>query len=319
MTEQPAPAGTRSHVEGTRLPRLYVDHDFPDVYRDLVEGRAELVPLAEADAVVAGAVAAWNAAALADAPGVRVVSRVGVGYDNVDVDGLASVGVAACNAPMAPLVSTAEHTIALMLAITKRLPQQIDRAKQGLKGEPIGRALELDGATMGLIGLGRIATRVAVAAEGLGMSVIATDPFVDQSHVPGVQLVDADTLLGGSDVVSLHAPATAETAGMMDARAFASMRPGSYLVNCARGALVDQDALLDALDRGHLAGAGLDVTDPEPLPADHPLLHRDDVIVTPHVASNTVAGRRRLYEHAIDHALAFLAGSPVNVLQPSRG
>ncbi len=306
----------------TELPLLFVDHPFPDVYRDLVDGRAVVVGsgtddgLDRADAALAGAVRAWNAAAFALAPRLKVVSRIGVGYDNVDVADAAAAGVVVCNAPAAPTVSTAEHTVALLLTVTKHLPHQVDRARQGLKGEPIGRALELDGRTLGLVGIGRIASRVAIAAQALGMRVVACDPGVTESPVPGVELMPLGEVLASADVVSLHAPALPSTVRMIDAAALARMRAGTYLVNCARGALVDHDALLDAIDRGHIAGAGLDVTDPEPLPAGHPLLDRPNVVVTPHIASATVAGRRRLYEHAVENALAVLAGRPASVVPP---
>ncbi len=305
------------------LPLMFVDHPFPDVYRDLVDGRVDVVGsgsddgLDRAAAVLAGAVRPWNGDAVRDLPELRVVSRVGVGYDNVDVDELAAAGVTVCNTPQAPAVSTAEHTMALLLAVTKHLPHHVGRARQGLKGEPVGRALELDGRVLGLVGIGRIASRVALAAQGLGMRVIATDPGVSESPVAGVDLVGLDELLAASDVVSLHAPAMPSTIGMIGAEALAVMRPGSYLVNCARGPLVDHDALLAALDRGHIAGAGLDVTDPEPLPEGHPLLDRPDVVVTPHCASASVAGRRRLYEHSIDNIVAVLGGQPASVVAPS--
>ena len=304
------------------LPSLFVDHPFPDLYRDLVDDRADIVGsgtddgLDRADAVIAGAVRQWNAAEFALAPNLTVISRVGVGYDNVNVADAQAAGVIVCNAPLAPMVSTAEHTMALIFAVTKHLPHQMARSGAGLKGEPVGRALELDGRVLGLVGIGRIASRVAVAAQALGMRVIATDPAVDESPVDGVDLVGLNELLAMSDVVSLHAPALPSTIGMIDAEALDRMQPGSYLVNCARGPLVDHGALLAALDAGHLQGAGLDVTDPEPLPAGHALLDRHDVVVTPHIASATVAGRRRLYEHAIDNALAVLDGRPASVVEP---
>jgi phosphoglycerate dehydrogenase-like enzyme len=304
------------------LPVLFVDHPFPDEYRDLVEGRCVVVGsgtddgLERAEAILAGAVRPWNSAAFALTPAVRVISRVGVGFDNVDVADATAAGVTVCNTPSAPTVSTAEHTMALLFAVTKHLPHHLARAREGLSGEPVGRALELDGRTLGLVGIGRIASRVAVAAQALGMRVIATDPGVATTPVADVDLVPFDELLAAADVVSLHAPALASTTKMIDADALARMRPGTYLVNCARGALVDHDALLDAIDRGHLAGAGLDVTDPEPLPVGHPLLDRANVVVTPHIASASVAGRRRLYEHSIDNALAVLSGRPATVVTP---
>jgi phosphoglycerate dehydrogenase-like enzyme len=304
------------------MPLLFVDHPFPDLYRDLVDGRAALCGsgtddgLDRADAVIAGATRPWNAAAFALAPNLTVISRVGVGYDNVDIADAAAAGVIVCNTPTAPMVSTAEHTMALLFAVTKHLPHQIERARQGLRGEPIGRSLELDGRVLGLVGIGRIASRVALAGQALGMRVIAHDPGVDTAPVPGVDLVTLDHLLAASDVVSLHAPALPTTVGMINADTLAAMKPGAYLVNCARGVLVDHDALVDAIDRGHLAGAGLDVTDPEPLPAGHPLLDRSNVVVTPHIASASVAGRRRLYEHSIENALAVLDGRPASIVPP---
>jgi phosphoglycerate dehydrogenase-like enzyme len=302
------------------LPLLFVDHPFPEVYLDLVDGRAVVVGngtddgLDRADAILAGAVRPWNAGAFALAPNCKVISRVGVGYDNVVVADATAAGIVVCNTPMAPMVSTAEHTLALMFAVTKHLPHHIARAKQGLKGEPVGRALELDGMTLGLVGIGRIATRVAIAASALGMRVIATDPGVATSPLPGVDLVDFDILLAQSDVLSLHAPALPSTYRMIDAAALGRMKPGAYIVNCARGVLIDHDALLAAIDSGQLAGAGLDVTDPEPLPEGHALLDRPNVVVTPHIASASVAGRRRLYEHSIENALAVLGGRPADVV-----
>jgi phosphoglycerate dehydrogenase-like enzyme len=310
-------------VDASSLPVLFVDHPFPEVYVDLVDGRATVVGngtddgLDRADAILAGATRPWNGAAFSLAPRCKVISRVGVGYDNVSVADATAAGITVCNTPLAPTVSTAEHTLALLFAVTKHLPHHVDRARQGLKGEPIGRALELEGHTLGLVGIGRIASRVAVVAHALGMRVIAADPGVTVSPVPGCDLVDVHTLLAESDVVSLHAPALPATYHMIDETAFAKMKRGAYLVNCARGVLVDHDALLAALERGHLAGAGLDVTEPEPLPAGHPLLERVDVVVTPHVASASIAGRRRLYEHSIENALAVLDGRPASIVAPS--
>ena len=142
------------------------------------------------------------------------------------------------------------------------------------------------------------------------MEVIACDPYVPVVDGAEVELVVLAELLRRADVISVHAPLTDDTRHLFDSAAFAATRRGVVFVNAARGGLVDQDALLAALDRGQVGAAALDVTDPEPLPADHPLLHRDDVLVTPHVASSTDAGKLRLYEHAIDNALAVLDGRP---------
>jgi D-3-phosphoglycerate dehydrogenase len=295
------------------MPVLFFDRELPVEHADLVDGRALAVgpgdaDLAVAEGVIAGSVMRWDAAAIARAPKLRVISRAGVGYDNVDVAAAGQAGVVVCYTPEAPTVSTAEHTIALMLAITKGLPASGARARDGLAGGA-PPSLELDGRTLGLVGLGRIGRRVATAAAALGMRVVAHDPYV-----PDAEALSLEALLATADVVSLHVPATPSTFHLISHRTLGLMRPGAYLVNCARGSLVDQPALLDALDAGHLAGAALDVTDPEPLPRGHPLLEHRRVIVTPHVASSTVAGRRRLYAQAIENALAVLSGRPATVV-----
>jgi phosphoglycerate dehydrogenase-like enzyme len=299
------------------MPVLFFDHPFPVGYTDLIEGRAIAAgpddeELRRADAAVVGAVWQWDGARIAQAPKLRVVSRIGVGYDNVDVAELTEAGVVVCYTPDAPTVSTAEHTVGLMLAITKGLLASNARAVAGVPN-PAPTGLELDGRTLGLVGFGRIARRVAVAARGLGMSVVASDPFVvDAGGL--ADLLPLEDLLAIADVVSLHAPALPSTFHLISADALGRMKPGAYLVNCARGVLVDHAALLAALDTGRLAGAALDVTDPEPLPVGHPLLGHPRVIVTPHIASSTVAGRRRLYAQAIDNALAVLSGRPATVV-----
>ena len=239
---------------------------------------------------------------------------MGIGYDNVDLDAARAAGVTVCNAPDAPTVSTAEHTVALLMAITKNLRGLSGRAEEGLWGVSSPTSLELDGATLGLVGLGRIGARVATAANAMGMTVVAHDPMLTSSPVSCVELVSLPDVWARADVVSLHAPAVAATHHLVNAETLGVMRDGVYLVNCARGSLVDQDALVAALESGKVAGAGLDVTDPEPLPVGHPLLGRTDVIVTPHIASSTRAGRRRLFAHAFDAALATLGGEPTNVV-----
>ncbi len=300
-------------------PIIHVDKLLTEAERAVVGDRAVIVgpgddALAGVAATVIGIGHRWDAERFAAFGDLRCVSRMGIGYDNIDVAAATAAGVMVCNAPDSPTVSTAEHAMALMLSITKELPRQQARAEAGEKGPAVATSLELDGATLGLVALGRIACRVARAAQGLGMRVIASDPGLAESPVDGVDLVDLATVLGESDVVSLHAPAIPATRHLINAERLAAMKPGAYLINTARGALVDQDALADALDRGHLAGAGLDVTEPEPLPVGHALLGRPNVIVTPHISSSTAVGRVRLFEHAFDNALAALTGGTPTVV-----
>ena len=277
--------------------------------------------LEQADGAVIGAEEPWNAQACERLPRLKVIARCGIGFDNVDTASCASVGVAACNTPDAPTVSTAEHALALLLAVSKRLKAS-ERGFDLRDGSPAEyranhRALELDGMSLGLLGCGRIGARVAGYATALGMRVLVCDPYADPDHVAalGAEPVEADELWQRSDVISLHAPATEETRHVIDAASISMMRPGVIIVNCARGSLIDHDALLAGLESGKIAGAGLDVTEPEPLPPNHPLLGRDDVIVTPHVASSTTVGVVRLVSQAIEQAVEWLrGGTPEHLL-----
>jgi len=304
------------------VPLLFVDRPLPGGVAELAAARCVLCgpepgELAAAVGVIAGP-DRWDASRFDGAPLVRVLSRSGIGYDNVDVGAATERGIVVCNAPEAPTVSTAEHAVAMMLAAAKRLvPNQLRlRAGSGSYVQ-VNDGIELDGRTLGLVGYGRIARRAHRVAVALDMTVIANDPYVPAADRALVELVGFDELLARADVISLHAPLTPATRHMLDAAAFSAMGHGVVIVNAARGGLVDHDALLGALETGQVGAAALDVTEPEPLPLDHPLLQRDDVIVTPHIASATVAGRLRLYQHAIDNALAVLAGGrPTSIVNP---
>lgn len=270
-------------------------------------------------AVIAGP-RAYDAVVMDRAPRLRVIARTGIGYDGVDVAAATSRGIAVCNTPDGPTISTAEHAIGLMLAVAKN----VAGAQAALRDSTPGyfarhQGIELHGKSLGLVGFGRIARHVARIADGLGMQVFFVDPFVDPSTVPsGVTRVDSlEALLASADVVSVHVPLTAATRGMFGAAQFAAMQPGAVFVNTARGGLVDNDALIAALESRHLFGAGLDVTAPEPLPADHPLLRRDDVLVTPHIASATREGKARMFRAAFEQAMAVLEGRrPEHLVNP---
>ncbi len=273
--------------------------------------------VAQADGVVVGADDRWDAVACQRLPRLKVVARSGIGYDNVDVAQCASQGVAACNAPDAPTVSTAEHALALLLAVAKQVKAS-ERRLHARSGDyrAVHGALELDGKTLGLVGCGRIGRRVGRYGTALGMRVLVHDPHLVAVDVNGVgELTGLDTLWRLSDVVSLHAPATEATRHIVATESIAAMRPGVIIINCARGSLVDHDALLAGLESGQIGGAGLDVTDPEPLPAGHPLLGRDNVVVTPHVASSTTVGVVRLISDALEQAAVWLrGGTPKHLL-----
>jgi phosphoglycerate dehydrogenase-like enzyme len=192
--------------------------------------------------------------------------------------------------------------------VAKTLGPHAERLRSAAGGyAAASTALELDGLTLGLFGYGRIARRVARIAGGIGMRSIAYDPFV-WSTDDSTELVELEALWAESDVISLHAPIAPDTEGVMNDEVFDACKPGVVIINCARGGLVDTDALVRALDSGHVGAAGLDVTEPEPLDPEHTLLHRNNVVVTPHIASSTVVGRQRMLDQGIDQALMILNG-----------
>lgn len=272
--------------------------------------------------IIAGAATRFDAAFMQKVPNLKVISRTGIGVDNISIPDATARGIAICNAPDVPTRATAEHTITLLLAVTKHL-RSVDRALE--KGERRDfysqhRAIEIEGLRLGLVGLGRIGRKVAQYGRGLGMAVMGYDPFLTPDHFAKLQIERAETLeslLSSADVVSLHVPATPENTRLMNAERFAQMKVGSYLINTSRGSLVDEAALLAALESGRLHGAGLDVFDPEPPSPENPLLHRDDVIATPHIGGVSMSSRRRFWQEAITQAVQVLKGEkPANLVNP---
>jgi glyoxylate reductase len=244
-----------------------------------------------------------DAALIDSSPKLRAISNYAVGFDNVDLDAATRRGIPVGHTPDVLTDATADLTFALLLAAARNLPQAIQSAAEGdwVTWEPalhLGR--EVHGATLGIIGFGRIGQAVAARAAGFEMRVV---------HAGRDQPIDH--LLRESDFVSLHAPLTPETYHLIDAQALGKMRPTAILVNTARGGLVDQVALAEALERGSIAAAALDVTDPEPLPPDDRLLRAPNLIITPHIGSATQAARERMAELAVDNLLAGLEGRPM--------
>ena len=274
--------------------------------------------LAGARGAIAGS-CVYDASLLDGAPELAVIVRTGIGVDKVDLAAATRRGIVVCNTPDGPTVSTAEHAMALILAVAKNVKQAAADLAAG-ETDLFDRhaAMELDGKTLGLAGYGRIARRVATAAHGLGMRVVAYDPFLDRAEFGDTtRAASLEEMLAAADVVSLHLPLTPQSANLFGTAQFAAMKHGAVFVNTARGGLVDHSALLDALDAGKLAGAGLDVTEPEPLDPEHNLLHRDDVVVTPHVASGTREGKRRMFRMAFAQALQVLDGErPPHLVNP---
>jgi glyoxylate reductase len=250
-------------------------------------------------------------------PQLKVVSNFAVGYDNIDVPACARRGIPVGNTPGVLTEATADLAFTLLLAVARRIPEAdaFVRADRWVTWGPLlllGR--DVSGATLGIVGFGRIGREVARRARGFGMRVLYHDSFRAPEALEselGAESVDLDSLLAQSDFVSLHVSLSPETRHLMDAAALAKMKPGSVLINTSRGPVVDQDALTEALRSGHLWGAGLDVTDPEPMRADHPLAQMPNCLVVPHVASATERTRDRMAEKAARNVLAGLRGEPL--------
>lgn len=278
---------------------------------------------APAQAIIASSMLRYTGDVMDACPRLRLIARTGIGVDNVDVAAATERGIVVTNTPDGPTESTAEHTVAMLLALAKRLKQGNDNMAAGNWGPRAGVLIgdEVQGKTLGLIGLGRIGRRVAhICRLAFDMRVLAYDPYVtsQQAAELGVDLVELDRVVTEADFVSLHVPTTPETIKLMGQARIAAMRPGAYLLNMARGPLVDEAALLDALDRGHLAGAGLDVFDPEPPPLAARLRSHPSVIATPHIASLTKEGRARMERMAVERLLAFMRGErPADIVNPA--
>jgi glyoxylate reductase len=253
-------------------------------------------------------------AALMDAgPELKVISQCAVGFDNIDVDAATERGIPVGNTPGVLTDATADFAFTLLMAAARRVGEAIDYVRQD-RWKTWGLTLllghDIYGATLGLVGFGRIGQAVARRARGFAMRVI----YYDTVRQPGaeaelgVEYRPLDDLLQESDYVSLHVSLTEETRGLIDAGALAQMKPTAILINTSRGPVVDPDALYQALKSGQIAGAALDVTDPEPLPGDHRLLELPNLIVVPHIASATVTSRTRMAMMAVENLLAGLRG-----------
>ncbi len=258
----------------------------------------------------------FDAALLDDLPQLAHVAVFGTGTDNIDLGAATARGVTVSNAPGANARSVAEQAIALTLAVARSLPWHDREVRAGRWIHHEGP--ELDGKTFGVVGLGAIGGHIARMAAGLGMRVIAWSPTHDAERAGrlGVMLVELDELLRTADVVSLSIAAGERTRGLIGARELALMKPSAILINTARGALIDEDALVQALRDERIFGAGLDVYGVEPLSAGHPFTTLDRVVLSPHAGWVTKEARERLLRLPVDNIAAFLAGTPQNLVNP---
>ena len=303
------PLGRRFDIESDILAAAGVDLVAPKCTTD-----DDVVALARAADAVLVVTYPITEAVLAQCPKLRVIVRYGVGVDNIDLAAATAHRVMVCNVPDYCIDEVANHTMAMLLALNRRLVQQgtAIRSNQRAPLAPMGR---LRGETLGLIGLGRLAQAVAHRARGFGLKVIAYDPYVAGAGPQDVQLLPLDEVLAAADYVAVHVPLTRETHGLIGSREFALMKSTAYIVCTARGGIISEPALVQALDAGQIAGAGLDVWEQEPVSIDNPLLGYPQVIPTPHTAyfsnDSAAAIRRRVAEIASE---ALLGGTPASVI-----
>ncbi|MGH3442950.1 MAG: phosphoglycerate dehydrogenase [Nitriliruptorales bacterium] len=288
--------------------RLSASHDV-DVKTGLSkEELLEVIP--SYDAVVVRSATTIDADVVAAGASLKVIARAGIGLDNVDVDAATRAGIMVCNAPQSNIISAAEHTVALLLALARKVPQADADLRAGKWERSRWSGLELHGKTLGVLGLGRIGTLVAQRCSAFGMRLLAYDPFVTAERAAriGVTLVDElDEVLRAADVVTVHLPKNPDTLGLIDAARLRLMKPTAYLVNVARGGIVDEDALAEALRDGVIAGAAIDVFDVEPT-TDSPLFQLESTVVTPHLGASTAEAQDKAGEQVAEAVALALAG-----------
>jgi len=275
--------------------------------------RAELLPaLASANAVLVRSATKMDAEAIVAAPNLKVIARAGVGLDNVDIPAATAAKVLVVNAPTSNIVSAAELAVSLLLAVARNVVPANLALKNGQWKRSQFGGVELQDKTVGIIGIGKIGMLVAQRLAGFDMKFVAYDPYVKSapSGGPEIKMVSLDELLGASDFVTIHIPKTAETKGLIDSAALAKMKPTAFVINAARGGVLDEVALFDALTAGTIAGAGLDVYATEPC-TDSPLFALDNVVATPHLGASTEEAQEKAGVAVAESVVAAFAGIEV--------
>ncbi|PLR99944.1 phosphoglycerate dehydrogenase [Bacillus sp. T33-2] len=270
------------------------------------------VQLEDIDALLVRSATKVTGELLDKMPSLKIIARAGVGVDNIDVDAATRYGVVVVNAPDGNTISTAEHTFAMMASLLRNIPQ----AHQSVKNDEWKRnqfvGSELFGKTLGIIGMGRIGSELAKRARVFGMDVKVHDPFLtkERAGILGVQLCAFEDVLEGSDIITVHTPLTKETKGLLNENTLSLTKKGVYLLNCARGGIIDEMALAAFIEKGHVAGAALDVFEAEP-PGDHPLLKMNNVIVTPHLGASTKEAQLNVATQVASEIRVFFEDKPV--------
>ena len=275
--------------------------------------RDELLPaLAQANAILVRSATKVDAEAISSAPNLKLVARAGVGLDNVDIPAATAANVLVVNAPTSNIVSAAELAVALLLSVARNVVPANIALKDGQWKRSKFGGVELQGKTVGIIGMGKIGMLVAQRLAGFDMKFVAYDPYVSVAPTggPEIKMVLLDELLALSDFVTIHIPKTAETTGLISAAALSKMKPTAFVINAARGGVLDESALYDALVGGKLAGAGLDVYATEPC-TDSPLFGLDNVVATPHLGASTEEAQEKAGIAVAESVVAAFAGRDV--------
>ncbi len=244
-------------------------------------------------------------------PNLKIIARAGVGVDNVDVDAATKRGIWVVNAPMGNVNAAVEHTWALMLALARNVPQAYMSLRSGEWKRSKFVGIELKGKTLGVVGLGKIGLEVAKRAFAFEMHVLGSDPYPpaqERAREAGVEVVPLEDLLKRSDIITVHVPLLPETKGMIGRRELALVKQGARLLNVARGGVIDEQALVDAIDEGRVAGAAIDVFEEEPPPPDHPFLRHDKIVVTPHLGASTHEAQVNVAVDVAEQILAYMDG-----------
>ncbi len=278
------------------LAPLYEAEDIEVDYRPGLSPEELLATIGDYDALLVRSATKVTEEVLDAGVKLRVIGRAGVGVDNIDIPAATQAGVIVVNAPTGNVVAAAEHTIAMLMALARNIPQAYQHVLAGDWKRSRYVGTEVRNKVLGVIGLGRIAQEVARRAQGLGMEVVAYDPYVTEEYASqrNVRLVDIETLLAQADFITLHVPLTEQTRNLLNAERLAMAKPGVRILNVARGGVVDEAALVEAIERGQVAGAALDVFAVEPLPADSPVRNNEKIILTPHLGGSTVEAQEKV-------------------------
>ncbi|MBA1340997.1 MAG: D-3-phosphoglycerate dehydrogenase [ANME-2 cluster archaeon] len=287
--------------------------------------------IGEYDALVVRSQTQVTEEVIVAAENLKIIGRAGVGVDNIDVEAATQRGIIVINAPQGNMISAAEHTIAMMMAISRNIPQANQSMKAGKWDRKLFMGVEVRGKTLGVVGLGRIGAEVAKRAQGMEMNILAYDPFISEERAAdlGVKLTTVEDIVLNANYITVHTPLTKDTRNLIDREEFEKARPGVRIINCARGGIINEKALAEAVASGKVAGAAIDVYTSEP-PTDSPLLEQDNIILTPHLGASTKEAQVNVAVDVAEQIINFNQGLPVknainmpyvkqeimNVLQP---